>query len=96
MHVRPFHTRSLEAAALVGLVALATGCRIPANSPLTGLAQLRPAAEPATNVLPPAAMLQHPGIVRVIEQRLEDNGFYFFVMEYLAGGDLRQFILCQS
>jgi len=61
MHVRPFHTRSLEAAALVGLVALATGCRIPANSPLTGLAQMRPAAEPATNVLPPAAMLQHPG-----------------------------------
>lgn len=61
MLVRPFQTRSLEAAALVGLVALATGCRIPANSPLQGLAQVRPTAEPHTNVLPPAAMLQHPG-----------------------------------
>jgi hypothetical protein len=61
MHVRPFQIRSLETAALVGLVALATGCRIPANSPLQGLAQLRPVAGPHTNVLPPAAMLQHPG-----------------------------------
>jgi hypothetical protein len=61
MLVRPLHTRSLETAALVGLVALTTGCRIPANSPLTGLAQLRPVHEPHTNVLPPAAMLQHPG-----------------------------------
>ena len=37
------------------------GCHIPANSPLSGLAQLRPVATPHTNVLPPAAMLQHPG-----------------------------------
>ena len=48
---------------LVGL-SLATalaGCHIPANSPFTGLAQIRPVATPHTNVLPPAAMLQHPG-----------------------------------
>lgn len=38
-----------------------TGCHIPANSPLSGLAQIRPVATPHTNVLPPAAMLQHPG-----------------------------------
>jgi hypothetical protein len=34
---------------------------MPANSPFTGLAQIRPLATPRTNVLPPAAMLQHPG-----------------------------------
>jgi hypothetical protein len=38
-----------------------TGCQIPANSPLSGLAQIRPVATPHTNVLPPAAMLHHPG-----------------------------------
>jgi hypothetical protein len=38
-----------------------TGCHIPANSPLSGLAQIRPLATPHTNVLPPAAMLHHPG-----------------------------------
>jgi hypothetical protein len=48
---------------LVGMSLAATlaGCHIPANSPFTGLAQLRPVATPHTNVLPPAAMLQHPG-----------------------------------
>ncbi len=50
-----------EAAALAGLVALASGCHIPANSPFKALAQIRPVAEPHTNVLPPAAMLHHPG-----------------------------------
>jgi hypothetical protein len=45
----------------VSLAATLTGCTIPANSPFTGLAQIRPAATPHTNVLPPAAMLQHPG-----------------------------------
>lgn len=45
----------------LSLVASLTGCHIPANSPLSGLAQIRPVATPHTNVLPPAAMLQHPG-----------------------------------
>ena len=45
----------------LSLAATLTGCHIPANSPLTGLAQIRPVATPHTNVLPPAAMLQHPG-----------------------------------
>jgi len=40
---------------------LLAGCHIPANSPLSGIAQLSPAGMPQTNVLPPAAMLQHPG-----------------------------------
>lgn len=48
-------------AGLAALAASLTGCHIPANSPLTGLAQIRPVATPHTNVLPPAAMLQHPG-----------------------------------
>jgi hypothetical protein len=45
----------------VSLAATLTGCHIPANSPFKGLAQVRPVATPHTNVLPPAAMLQHPG-----------------------------------
>jgi hypothetical protein len=43
------------------LAATLTGCHIPANSPLSGLAQIRPVAPQHTNVLPPAAMLHHPG-----------------------------------
>lgn len=39
------------------------------------------------------AELQHPGIVRVIEKQCEDGGFYFFVMEYVSGGDLRKAVL---
>jgi len=45
----------------LSLAASLTGCHIPANSPLTGLAAIRPVATPHTNVLPPAAMLHHPG-----------------------------------
>lgn len=39
------------------------------------------------------ASLQHQGIVRVLEQELEDEGYRFFVMEYLEGGDFRQAVL---
>jgi formylglycine-generating enzyme required for sulfatase activity len=39
------------------------------------------------------AELHHQGIVRVIEKRLDDGGFHFFVMEYLPGGDLRAAVL---
>lgn len=39
------------------------------------------------------AALQHQGIVRVIEEKLTDDGYCFFVMEYLPGGDLRQAVL---
>ena len=53
--------RRLQGFVGVSLVAVLTGCTIPANSPFTGLAQIRPVATPHTNVLPPAAMLQHPG-----------------------------------
>ncbi len=35
----------------------------------------------------------HQGIVRVIEERLDDGGFHFFVMEYVLGGDLRAAVL---
>ncbi|MFM8433989.1 MAG: hypothetical protein ACKOBP_01395 [Planctomycetia bacterium] len=45
----------------LSLAASLTGCHIPANSPLSGLAEIRPVATPHTNVLPPAAMLHHPG-----------------------------------
>lgn len=53
--------RRLQGFVGMSLAATLTGCHIPANSPLTGLAQIRPVATPHTNVLPPAAMLQHPG-----------------------------------
>jgi len=53
--------RRLQGFVGMSLAATLTGCHIPANSPLTGLAQIRPVATPNTNVLPPAAMLQHPG-----------------------------------
>lgn len=53
--------RRLQGFVGVSLAAAVTGCTIPANSPFTGLAQIRPVATPHTNVLPPAAMLQHPG-----------------------------------
>jgi eukaryotic-like serine/threonine-protein kinase len=39
------------------------------------------------------AELQHEGIVRVLEKRLDDGGYHFFVMEYVPGGDLRQAVL---
>jgi len=45
----------------VGLASTLAGCHMPANSPFQGLAQFRPVATPVTNVLPPAAMLHHPG-----------------------------------
>ncbi len=39
------------------------------------------------------AELHHQGIVRVIEERLDDGGFHFFVMEYVLGGELRAAVL---
>lgn len=53
--------RRLQGFVGLSVAASLTGCHIPANSPFTGLAQIRPVATPHTNVLPPAAMLQHPG-----------------------------------
>ncbi len=53
--------RRLRGIVGISLATALSGCHIPANSPLSGLAQLRPVATPRTNVLPPAAMLQHPG-----------------------------------
>ncbi len=53
--------RHLHGVVTVAVGLSLTGCHIPANSPLSGLAQIRPVATPHTNVLPPAAMLQHPG-----------------------------------
>ena len=37
--------------------------------------------------------LSHPGIVRVLEKRLDDGGYHYFVMEYVPGGDLRAAVL---
>jgi hypothetical protein len=45
----------------LSLATALTGCHLPANSPFKGLASVRPVATPHTNVLPPPAMLQHPG-----------------------------------
>ena len=53
--------RHLQKLVGLSLATALTGCHIPANSPLTGLADLRPVAQPKSNVLPPPAMLAHPG-----------------------------------
>lgn len=39
------------------------------------------------------AELSYPGIVQVLEIHMEDGGYHFFVMEHVAGGDLRQAVL---
>src|SRR5205823_1154799 len=39
------------------------------------------------------AELQHQGIVRVVEKRIEDGGYCAFAMEYLEGGDLNNAVL---
>ncbi|MEW6737680.1 MAG: bifunctional serine/threonine-protein kinase/formylglycine-generating enzyme family protein, partial [Acidobacteriota bacterium] len=41
------------------------------------------------------AGLRHPGIVKVIAECSLEDGFYYFVMEYLAGGDLRAAVVNQ-
>ena len=59
--MRMRHKRHLHGVVGSVVAATLTGCTIPANSPFTGLAQIRPLATPHTNVLPPPAMLHHPG-----------------------------------
>ncbi|WP_437982810.1 protein kinase domain-containing protein [Sorangium sp. So ce117] len=41
------------------------------------------------------ASLQHPAVVRVLEPHGEDDGYYYYVMELAANGDLRQAVLDQ-
>ncbi|MBX2801789.1 MAG: serine/threonine protein kinase [Myxococcales bacterium] len=37
--------------------------------------------------------LEHPAVVKVLKTRAEDVGFRYYVMEYLAGGNLRTAVL---
>jgi hypothetical protein len=39
------------------------------------------------------AELDHPAVVRILEPHGEDDGFHYFVMELITGGDLRQAII---
>jgi Tol biopolymer transport system component/tRNA A-37 threonylcarbamoyl transferase component Bud32/tetratricopeptide (TPR) repeat protein len=39
------------------------------------------------------AELEHPAVVRVLDRHGEDDGWHFFVMEFLAGGDLHQAVI---
>jgi two-component system nitrogen regulation response regulator GlnG len=41
------------------------------------------------------AKLRHPGVVRVLESKGEDGGFYYFVMEFVPGGNLREAVLAR-
>ena len=42
------------------------------------------------------ANLRHPGIVRISDRRILEEGYFFFVMEYVSGGDLRRAVLEKS
>jgi serine/threonine protein kinase len=37
--------------------------------------------------------LRHPGVVKVLEARVEEGGLAYFVMEYLSGGDLQRRVI---
>lgn len=37
--------------------------------------------------------LEHPSIVRVLEEVQDENGLHYFVMNYISGGDLRQAVI---
>jgi tRNA A-37 threonylcarbamoyl transferase component Bud32 len=39
--------------------------------------------------------LAHPGVVRVLEPKGEDGGYYYFVMELVRGDNLRKAVLAQ-
>ncbi len=39
------------------------------------------------------ARLHHPNVARVIDEKCDDGGFFFFVMEYVGGGDFRHAVL---
>ncbi|MEO0602277.1 MAG: serine/threonine-protein kinase [Myxococcota bacterium] len=39
------------------------------------------------------AEVRHPGIVRILRDHVEDRGFHFLVMAYMAGGDLHQAVV---
>ncbi len=39
------------------------------------------------------AELTHPNIVRVLEKEVEESGWFFFVMEFVAGGDFNRAVL---
>lgn len=42
------------------------------------------------------ASLDHPAIVRVYDAEGEDDGYRYFAMEYLAGGNLRQAVVSRA
>jgi DNA helicase HerA-like ATPase len=39
--------------------------------------------------------LVHPAVVRVIEPEGEDGGFYYYIMEFVPGGNLRETVLAR-
>jgi Protein kinase domain len=39
------------------------------------------------------AELEHPAVVRIVQRHGEDDGYHYFAMELMTGGDLRQAVL---
>ncbi len=42
-----------------------------------------------------ASEIAHNAVIHIRERKAEDDGFHFFVMDFIAGGDLRQAVLDQ-
>jgi serine/threonine protein kinase len=42
------------------------------------------------------AELAHPAVVRIRKRQAKDDGFYYFIMDFAAGGNLQQVVLAQG
>src|SRR5262249_22800181 len=59
---------------------------------LAGDLQRRERLFPGANAM---RKLEHPAVVRVLQSEGKDGGFYYFVMEFVMGVNLREAVLAQ-